>query len=375
MKQVLIYSLLLVSGILGSQFFDLESARWLINLITMACLAYIMIEVGLEFTINKKNLKSYGVDYAVAATAAAFPWIFCAVYFVTVFGTEWKEALLVGRFAAPTSAGVLFTMLAAAGLASTWLFKKARVLAIFDDLDTVLLMIPLKIMIVGLKPELFMIVAIIFVLLWAAYKWLHVLKWSTGKFAVLGYGIVIVGICKAIEVITHIHLEVLLPAFVMGCILYNPYNPEKPQEHSHEHTHLEPENGASVWLDRGIKAAFMFLVGCSLPKIELGDVSWGMAAVHVIGLTLISNIGKCFASFCYQKEASLEERIALSIAMFPRGEVGAGVLLVSIGYGMTGLPVTLAGLSLALNLVLTGVFISIVIQYLKKADRKKMKRV
>ncbi len=117
MKQVLIYSLLLVSGILGSQFLDLESSRSAVSMITMICLAYIMIEVGLEFTINKRNLRSYGVDYAVAATAAAFPWILCAVYFVTVFGSDWKEALLVGRFAAPTSAGVLFTMLAAAGLA------------------------------------------------------------------------------------------------------------------------------------------------------------------------------------------------------------------------------------------------------------------
>jgi len=41
-------------------------------------------------------------------------------------------------------------MLAAAGLSSTWLFRKARVLAIFDDLDTVLLMIALKMLIVDL---------------------------------------------------------------------------------------------------------------------------------------------------------------------------------------------------------------------------------
>ena len=42
----------------------------------------------------------------------------------------WKETLLDGRFAAPTSAGVLFSMFAAAGLGSTWLFRKARILAI-----------------------------------------------------------------------------------------------------------------------------------------------------------------------------------------------------------------------------------------------------
>ena len=36
------------------------------------------------------------------------------------------------------------------------LFKKAQILAIFDDLDTVLLMIPLQMLFVGLKPELFL---------------------------------------------------------------------------------------------------------------------------------------------------------------------------------------------------------------------------
>lgn len=41
-------------------------------------------------------------------------------------------------------------MLAAAGLSATWLFAKAHILAIFDDVDTVLLMIPLLMLIVGL---------------------------------------------------------------------------------------------------------------------------------------------------------------------------------------------------------------------------------
>ena len=41
-------------------------------------------------------------------------------------------------------------MLAATGLSATWLFRKARILAIFNDLDTVLLMIPLKMLMIGL---------------------------------------------------------------------------------------------------------------------------------------------------------------------------------------------------------------------------------
>jgi hypothetical protein len=74
-------------------------------------------------------------------------------------------------------------------------------------------------------------------------------------------------------------------------------------------------------------------------------------------VTILSNLGKMFPFFCYRKEATIRERLALSIAMFPRGEVGAGVLVVSMGYGLGGIALTVAVLSLALNLLLTGVFI------------------
>ncbi len=364
MHQVLVYSVLLIAGIFGSQILDVSSFRASLTTLTMVCLAYIMIEVGLEFTIDKKRLKSYGTDYLVAATAAAFPWVFCAGYFVWVFGSDWKEAMLVGRFAAPTSAGVLFTMLAAAGLASTWVFKKARILAIFDDLDTVLFMIPLKMMIVGLKPELGLVVVIIFLLLIAAYKWLHVLRVPTGKAWLLIYGASIALICELFYRTTHVHLEVLLPAFVLGCVIY------------FSHQEALEDHAVSKWesnLDRGIKCLFMFLVGMSLPKIQLEGVSWQIVAAHILALTIISNAGKCYASFCYKKEASLRERIALSIAMFPRGEVGAGVLLVSIGYGMTGFPVTVAALSLAFNLLLTGVFITAIMKLISKKQDAKLR--
>ena len=46
--------------------------------------------------------------------------------------------------------------------------------------------------------------------------------------------------------------------------------------------------------------------------------------------------------------------------MWPRGEVGAGVLVISLSYGIGGPIVTIAMLSLALNLMLTGLFIYIV---------------
>ena len=95
---------------------------------------------------------------------------------MAAFQANWTEAILLGRFAAPTSAGVLFAMLAAAGLGATWLFRKARVLAIFDDLDTVLFMIPLQMLFVGFKQELIAVVLLILALLGIAYRWLHALR-------------------------------------------------------------------------------------------------------------------------------------------------------------------------------------------------------
>ena len=176
------------------------------------------------------------------------------------------------------------------------------------------------------------------------------------------YGLAIVFIFYLFERLTHVHIEILLPAFAFGCILNNPAHTIELPKHLYEHTHLEPEKGLAHLFDRFIKLAFMFLVGCSLPKISMEGISIGMTVWHVIILTVLANLGKCFPALCYRNEASLKQRLALSIAMFPRGEVGAGVLLVALNYGFTETATTLSIMSLALNLLLTGVFISAVIQ-------------
>lgn len=369
---IVLYSFLLIGGVAVSQIFNLMAIENILATTTMVLLSYIMIEVGLEFTLNKRNLKSYAWDYVVAATAAAFPWVICVVYFMMFFEIELLEAALLGRFAAPTSAGILFTMLAAAGLGTTWLFRKARILAIFDDLDTILFLVPLQIMLIGFKPQLIIVVIIMMFLLVAAYRWLHLLRMPIGTLWMLGYGTIIVFLCQYLEHTTHVELEILLPTFVLGCLLYNPHDPNRPSEHKHEHLYIEPDRGWPVVLDHIIKGGFMFLVGCSLPKISIGDVSLNIVVLHVIALTILINLGKCFPSLCYRKEATIKQRVALSVAMFPRGEVGAGVLLIAMGHGITGLPVTMAVLSLALNLLLTGVFISIVLWLVKDKIPKTM---
>jgi hypothetical protein len=86
-------------------------------------------------------------------------------------------------------------------------------------------------------------------------------------------------------------------------------------------------------------------------------MAWSLIVLHVLIVTFISNLGKMFPAMCYRKEAHWRERLALAIGMWPRGEVGAGVLVISLSYGIGGPIVTIAMLSLALNLLMTGLFI------------------
>jgi len=386
LKKVLIYSILLIAGLIISQYLGelgagfFKPATEIIRLLTVFCLGFIMIHVGYEFEIDRSRLKSYAVDYGVAATAAAFPWIFVAAYFVFIltppeawgsFDT-WKESLLAGRFAAPTSAGILFSMLSAAGLSATWVFKKLRILAIFDDLDTVLLMIPLKMMIVGLKWQLGVVVAIMFAQLWMAWKFMRRLKLPITWPWVMVYsaGLTLITeivylTSKLIDEVVSVHIEILLPAFVLGCMLARPEGHDPHADDRREGHQEGPEAPNEQKVASMVSGIFMLLVGLTMPPIAqvLGSqpdgssFGWGTIAVHVILITLLANLGKMFPLFVYKKESSWRERLAICIGMWPRGEVGAGVLIISLSYGIGGIMITVAMLSLALNLLLTGLFI------------------
>jgi hypothetical protein len=270
-------------------------------------------------------------------------------------------------------------MLAAAGLSATWLFRKARILAIFDDLDTVMLMIPLKMMMVGLQWQLFAIIALMFVLLWLAWRYMH--RWAIPISWpwVLGYAAVIAAVSEGVYLLSKeiasdvpIHIEVLLPAFVLGCLMKRPPGTDPHRDDARLGHQEGPESAEEQRVSTIISAAFMLLVGLSLPPILAATplaaaaatitgqqpmIGWGTIALHVLAVTVLANLGKMYPAFCYRNEAHWRERLAVAIGMWPRGEVGAGVLVVSIGYGIGGPIVTVAMLSLALNLVLTGVFI------------------
>merc|ERR1719160_1903319 len=109
----------------------------------------------------------------------------------------------------------------------------------------------------------------------------------------------------------------------------------------------------------------MVLVGLSMPSLFGGNASEGnsepMSAAafvgHVVAVSLLMVLGKMFPVACYQKEASLRTRFALAMGMCPRGEVGAGVILISLDLGIRGEAIGIAVVCLALNMILTGGFI------------------
>lgn len=390
MKKIILFSVFLLLGLAGSQVFPIllgpeihAHLKPFFDVMLYICLAFIMINVGREFELDKTKWKSYTEDYFIAMATAAVPWLLICGYFILLMPVQyrldwgaWKETLLLSRFAAPTSAGILFTMLAAAGLKKSWVYQKTRVLAIFDDLDTILLMIPLQILMIGMKWQLGVVVLFVFLCLYLGWTRLNSIRMIQHWSAILGYATVLVFIFQGLYEITKelfgpdsaIHIEILLPAFILGMMM-------KTKEH---HTKAD-ETAGSV-----ISYMFMFLVGLSAPLFvgvdfsatagdcvigQVGDMSWGEIAGHVLATTALSNIGKLLPVFFY-RDKSLTERLALSIGMFTRGEVGAGIVFIALGYGLGGPLLAISLLTILTNLILTGFFVMIVKALAMKAEKE-----
>lgn len=379
MRKVLSFSVFLIIGLLLSQFLPVlagsgyGAVKTVANILLYICLGFIMINVGREFEVDKSRWKSYTEDYFIAMATAAMPWLLIALYYVFVLlppefwnsWEAWKENLLLSRFAAPTSAGILFTMLAAIGLKASWMYKKIQVLAIFDDLDTILLMIPLQIMMIGLRWQLIIVVLIVFLLLLFGWRQLSKYNWRQDWKAILFYSTLVFVATQSLYLISKglygeegsIHIEVLLPAFILGMIM----------------KHKEIDTPTERKVSTGISFLFMFLVGMSMPhfvgvnfaETQAGEysvtgsqemMSWGVIALHVLIVSLLSNIGKLFPVFFY-RDRKFSERLALSIGMFTRGEVGAGVIFIALGYNLGGPALAISVLTIVLNLILTGIFV------------------
>ncbi len=330
-----------------------------------------MMKVGLEFIIQKEKWKRYIIDYFAASLAAGVPWILCFFYFLIFGECSWREDLLLARFAAPTATGVLFTLLGLAGLTMTWMFKKIQVLVILDDLDTILFLIPIQFILSHGQTRLIFVAIGMIILLILGWRYMHRLKWPSSQPWLLCYAIAIAVIIQVLKIGLSMELEILLPSFILGVVLYHSHS-AAPVPHQEQVTPKRKKDIGPI-VDKGIKLLFLFFVGLLLPKITTDKQALSTLILHVLFVTILMNLGKLVLIFFYSKEASLRERVALSIGMMPRGEVGAGVLTLALAYGIHDAMAQVATLSLALNLFLTGFFIWITLRLLKpvlKAEKQ-----
>ena len=391
MKKVISFSLMLMVGLVLSQFLPSRLGEHYalfsegIGILLGTCLAFIMINVGREFEIDKSNAKIYVKDYLVAMLAAALPWIFIALYYIFALmpqewwgmGETWKETLLFSRFAAPTSAGILFSMLAAMQLQKSWIYQKAQTLAIFDDLDTIILMVPLQVAMIGeLNWQMVAMLIVIFGMFFIGWRYMSRFEMPQTWYAVFTYAVLVYGATLLIYTVTKhffgdkgaIHIEVLLPAFIFGMIIKYRHIGGKTEER----------------ITSIVSIVFMLLVGMSMPIIDfkqsgaLSDsaslissipmMSGGEIALHVLVVTLLSNLGK-LAPMLFYRDHTLIERLALSVGMFARGEVGAGVIFIALGYNIGGPILLISVLTLVLNLILTVGFVYFVKYLALKQER------
>ena len=392
MKKVISFSLMLMVGLALSQLLpnamggSYVELKHMVEVMLGVCLAFIMINVGREFEIDKSNVRVYVKDYLVAMLAAALPWIFIAIYYIFALmpqewwgeGATWKESLLLSRFAAPTSAGILFSMLAAMQLQKSWIYQKAQTLAIFDDLDTIILMVPLQIAMIGeANWQMMAMLVAIFGMFYVGWKYMSRFEMPQNWYAIFTYAVLIYGATYLIYTVTHhffgdkgaIHIEVLLPAFIFGMIIKN--------------RHVEGKNEERV--TTLISVIFMLLVGMSMPLIDFDAtvtaesseslistipmMSGWEIAFHVLMVTILSNLGK-LAPMLFYRDRSLTERLALSVGMFARGEVGAGVIFIALGYNIGGPVLLISILTLVVNLILTIGFVYWVKYLAVKAEKQ-----
>lgn len=476
---------MLVVGLVGSQVagslmnHDLyHTWEEIVKIGTAWCLSFIMIFVGYEFTIDKSNLAQYSTDAVVAIFCSVVPWGITGAWFILI---EWQagrdikvpDLLLLAVFAGTCGTGILFTMLEAAGLKQTWVYRKARPLAIFDDLTAITLLVALQIAVNGnFKWQLLTALGVdVLLCVVAAWK-MHEVKVPNSWQWTMVYSTVLTAICTFTEFATEhwtptemdpIEFEVLLPAFAIGILVWTPHAEQelKQQKLEKEIQRLAQEHPAQVPSDlvasaqqnypsttssltryglprpgsvaedeakdgeaqedgrkdnpaprlsaipgsarttaanrlsaatRAVHAVdghdhaeteelvqtsvvgfFMILVGLSIPALfgenadadQLGDLNIEQIVYHCVVVTILMTLGKCVPVLCYQSEATWQQRLALSMGMCPRGEVGASAIVISLNAGISGPVVIVAIICLAVNLIMCGVYVGIATRLLK----------
>jgi len=234
------------------------------------------------------------------------------------------------------------------------------------------------------------------------YVFLHRLPLPATWPAIVGYSVAVATLCELVHFLSSseftdpndlaetVHLEVLLPAFTVGCVIKHSddgHGGHGAHALQHDATLTDmpaPKRSLADMIHAdtvkaSISAVFMVLVGFSMPSLfndkhdtaahrrlaASSDSSsdtmeaWEIA-VHVLACSVLMNLGKLFPATCYRSEVNLRTRIALAVAMMPRGEVCAGIIVNALALGIKGPAMTIAVFCLACNMMMVSFFIFVV---------------
>merc|ERR1712137_936299 len=398
--KILVYSFLMCLGLAISQYIpqaEDDEFGFYVRLPAGIALSYIIVHVGLDFEIVKWRLPTYALDFFVATSAALVPLLVIFGYLKYVCGSHslpphWyvkdalgtSQGLLLSVFSAPTSAGMLISMMEAADLKHTWVFKKASMLAILDDIDSLVFIAFMRILAIpGESVDLAHFGPVITTVGLLMLAWFNIHKYVIPHSWpwVMAYAIIIGTCLWCVEGLTrsypHNHwifvVAVLIPSFTLGCLTYDP-----KMETSQSYKHIEIElsekfieqqeyiDSHAPCMETFMGCAFMFFVGLSMPGLgALGHIHVSAVVFHVAMINILMLLGKLLICFFYSDETDRTQRLALGLAMCPRGDIGASVIIITIQTLKGQINVAYLGivvLSVITNLVLS----CFLIVYVKK---------
>ena len=89
MRKIILFSLFLILGLICSQTLPtmvgvekFAAAKTTLDVMLYTCLAFIMINVGREFELDRSRWRSYTADYFIAMITAAAPWLLICIYYM-----------------------------------------------------------------------------------------------------------------------------------------------------------------------------------------------------------------------------------------------------------------------------------------------------
>ena len=86
----------------------------------------------------------------------------------------------------------------------------------------------------------------------------------------------------AFDYATDLHVEVLVPAFALGCVIKSDHLHGSAEYADTSHGASAHESPAQAILDWAIKGGFMLLAGMALPPIQLAGMGMVAVLAHVV---------------------------------------------------------------------------------------------